>query len=157
MTEQQFEWWLSGLIDGEGCFSIQKNRGSGCHCSFGLKFRADDLKTLEMIVKRIKIGSLNYDRGKPPSKPAWKWRVNSQKDCLVLCNILARAPLQSKKLRDYKLWSQALRIWVNLPKYRGSRAGPPAIATDWSELIRLKDELHAIKKYNSMAVAVSEG
>jgi hypothetical protein len=55
---EAFGYWFSGLVDGEGCFSIAKTPW-GFRCEFIIKLRADDLPMLEEIQTELGIGRIN--------------------------------------------------------------------------------------------------
>ena len=117
-----FYYWLAGLIDGEGWFTLGKGNskshgGSSYHPVFGLKLRADDAYTLEYARFKTCIGRLYSYRGKTyggrHNNPHITWKVSNIEDCYTLIQILDEYPLRSKKQLAYQVWRE-----VVLDKYK---------------------------------------
>lgn len=140
--------WLAGLIDGEGCFRIQRNlrrtRGyaESYAPSFALKLRDDDENILRKIVE-IYGGSLVREESRSGnSKPCVIWKMQSRKDCATLVRLLDRCPLRTRKARDYAVWRRAVEWWLTTP--RGNRWDGPK---DYSPIVQMHSELLAARKY----------
>jgi hypothetical protein len=124
--DPSFGWWVTGLIDGEGCFyasySIKEklspsgriHRCFNQYIGLQVQLRADDRETLEKLVAYFGVGAV---REKPVSKrrraqipganPSVTLRVESLDDLVEkVIPHFDRFPLQSKKSQDYDLWRQ---------------------------------------------------
>ena len=62
LNDKEFSEWLSGFVDGEGCFRIKKDfrrTQSPFVFEFLINLHKDDLKTLEYIQTRINVGNIS--------------------------------------------------------------------------------------------------
>lgn len=136
-------YWLAGLTDGEGCFRIQRQKRGTFSCSFQLKLRYDDRKTLERAQKFLGVGTI-YDRhDKGSVNPMSAFIVQNKKDCLRVVEVFTRYPLRSKKLRDFIHWSEAVVEWNEMPighRWSGK--------SDWTRLNALKESIDSVRKYH---------
>jgi hypothetical protein len=116
---QRIAWlddpWFSGFCDGEACFFISLQAGTG-HMSPRLKIalRADDGPLLEDL--RRAFGGAIYLQAPAPacsagSRPQYHWHVLRKADLAALVAYFERFPLRSKKARDCRTWSEAVRIY----------------------------------------------
>jgi hypothetical protein len=146
-------YWLSGLIDGEGCFRIQRNhsRGRGpvtYSTSFALKLRDDDEPILREIIAQTGIGRFAYDSTRSGnSKPAAAWHVDRREDCAALVALLDRHPLRTRKARDFAVWREAVEWWITTP--RGNRWHGPR---DYSRMAELQAALAEARAYREGVV-----
>lgn len=109
-----FGYWLSGFIDGEGCFSISKRTNVERYLPrFDLYLRFDDREIIEEIHSTLGMGSVNVRKGRSLSNPCVGWHVSSKKDMLSFCEIVNRFPLRAKKKHDYAIWEQAVREYAD--------------------------------------------
>jgi hypothetical protein len=53
-----FAYYLSGFIDGEGCFRVQQHQRGTATCAFQLKLRRDDEAILHSAQRFLGIGTL---------------------------------------------------------------------------------------------------
>ena len=139
-----FGYYLSGLIDGEGCFRITSaERGTGA-CCFFIKLRRDDKAILEKAQRYLDIGcvlDVEPDVGSN-SKPLSKWIVQTKEDCQTLRDFLYMFPLRAKKLHDFVLWAEAVTEKENMvPGNRWHGKG------DYSRIIALKEQLSKVRQY----------
>lgn len=119
-----FGYWLSGIIDGEGCFRIAVSRGGDQYrAEFGLKLRDDDECIIRLIQTELGIGNIHHDsKGRGASKPCIRWSVQSRKDCAVLSLILEKYSLRTRKRRDFIVWKDAVTKWMTLTRsYKGEQ------------------------------------
>ena len=133
-----FGYWLAGFIDGEGCFVIREQKGE-YRPAFQLRLRDDDLPVLHYIRHRLGVGDIYGERGRPDragyvSRPKALFWIQSKATCMRLVEVLDRAPLRSKKARDYAIWREAV-----LEHYSPQ--------PDQSRLAFLKLELECGRKY----------
>jgi LAGLIDADG endonuclease len=139
--EVLFLAYLSGLIDGEGCFLIPRNRGS-YYCRFMIGMRADDRPLLEECKRRTGIGIVaRHGSGSSPN-PCVAWQVSTRKDTLRLIEILDAHPLRGKKRRDFEVWKEAVR------------ATAPGPGRDWAYVGELKRKLEEGRKFDALYVDV---
>lgn len=136
-------YWLSGWLDGEGCFHIYKDRGAGYRCKVTVNIRDDDHKTVGIISRVTNLGNFYFSPGRGNDNPQIVWNITSKGDCLILRDILDQYPLRAKKLRDYQIWSQALDESLKI-----KRRGRSPIKNDWSKMEALFYDLKNIRAYN---------
>jgi hypothetical protein len=142
-------YWLAGLIDGEGCFRIQRNRArrDKAHATyattFTLKMRDDDEPILREIIALTGIGRYACDtKGRGGSRPCGIWVVDTRDGCVELALLLERYPLRTRKARDFLIWREAVLEWTN--GERGNRWHGPR---DWSRMVTLMNELATVRDY----------
>jgi hypothetical protein len=139
--DDSFGNWLAGFIDGEACFIIAKGKSPNGKfhytCTFSLTLRDDDTDILVEIAKRTGLGCVRhcYDH-------LFIWSVGAKKDTLVLCEILEKYPLRSKKKRDFDIWKEGVKL-----SCAHKRNG------DWSDIEKLKYKLSDMRKYQSNKAA----
>lgn len=109
-------YYLAGLTDGEGCFSISPGRVAAYSCAFIVHMRADDRPLLEWLREETGLGGICTGRRTQVGgdQPSVRWTVSRRCDCLALVAIFERYPLRSKKARDFDLWARAVHAWVAL-------------------------------------------
>jgi len=114
--------WLSGIIDGEGCFRIQRpspSSGGGLSNSYApvfcISFRTDDKPMLEELCRIIGIqGKFHVDENKYSSaranaKPAYKYFIRDLPTLKYhLIAALELYPLRSKKKFELPYFKLAL-------------------------------------------------
>ena len=144
-----FGHWLAGFIDGEGCFVIAKREdpkyGARYQCRFSVNMRADERPMLEEIVARTHIGRIEAkkaDRKSRRGNPQAVWMVTSQRECLMLVELLDRYPLRAKKRRDYTIWREAVILWCGW-----AMDNPRHFKRDWRPLGRLRERLMDGRRY----------
>lgn len=141
--------YLVGFIDGEGCFVIAKSP-TGYRCAFVIKLRADDRRVLEWLCAKTGLGFVAMAHGTDGRQvgnrcPQVRWEINRKADVIALRELLETYRLQSKKLRDYEIWAQAVDLWMVVDV--GSKAN------DWSQIAALKQELTDAHVFRELAPA----
>uniref|UniRef100_UPI0022FD50BE hypothetical protein n=1 Tax=Drechslerella dactyloides TaxID=74499 RepID=UPI0022FD50BE len=107
-------YYITGFIDGEGCFSISMYkdsrmfRGWQVKPIFSINLHNRDLKLLEAIQRTLGVGKL-YKHGKNSTQ----YRVSSLKNIYVIINHLDKYPLITKKWADYLLFKEAVELINN--------------------------------------------
>lgn len=155
-TTKLLDWaWLTGLFDGEGCFTItyEKRPPSSYHVRAAVSLRADDWQTLKFAMELTGVGRLRY-KGKvsatrPGSNPALVWEVSRLDDCLHLAEgLTSGGGLRSKKARDFAIWRKALGL---IDEHGGGIHSPAS-----AELAELKSQMHETKVYSEALATGAE-
>lgn len=118
--------WLSGLLDGEGCFFAQFYPTPDGRLPLTLRaeitLRSDDRPVLEQVAGLV--GGRIFDR---PSRgenwnPTSKWVVSGLTECRGFLDKMGDQQLRSKKARDYATWRQIVETYAKFKKGgRGAR------------------------------------
>lgn len=94
--------WLSGFIDGEGCFTHDPH---GPRFKIGLRW--DDADILYSLAAEF--GGAVYDNANKRvgnRQPARQWTLWRRSDLLGLVEYLERYPLRAKKARQFEAWCE---------------------------------------------------
>ncbi len=111
----RFGDWLSGFVDGEGCFSltkmIDKHGYETRFARFAIALRSDDGQILQKIQSFLMCGSIFPRKGYGTSNPAMIFAVSntSQLTNFVVPHFDSH-PLQAKKRNDFLIWKQAVML-----------------------------------------------
>ena len=106
--------YITGFVDGEGCFSISifkesKNiTGWQIKPIFSISLHNKDIKLLEAIQRTFKTGKI-YKQG----VDSMQYRVSSLKNLNIIINHFDNYPLITQKKADYLLFKQAIDIIKN--------------------------------------------
>ena len=102
--------WAAGLIEGEGCFILSKDKRSNHHKT-AIQVEMTDKDVLEKLQRTLggTIIESNYPskfKRFPNAKPSWRWYIHKQKDLFdVLIKIMPflnkRRLERAKELFDY--------------------------------------------------------
>ncbi len=127
-------WWVTGLVDGEGCFYANlvfrsKNVSSGRQVScveldarLAVALRADDAGTLTRLQDFFGCGTVTRKRfnpdspskrrqGQSRSRPQQVFQIRRPEDLLrVVLPHFEAFPLQSKKARDFEVWKRIVEF-----------------------------------------------
>ena len=101
--------YVTGFIDGEGCFhiSITKKKnikvGWGVQLFFQISLNEKDIALLEKIKYFFSVGLINYNQ----KTKSFLFIVSSSKDLSLIIDHLNLFPLITQKRADYELWKQA--------------------------------------------------
>ena len=96
-------WFITGLIDGEGCFHVSvtenKNYKHGWHVQlkFSLGLHERDKPVIEEIIKFFNVGSINFEHG----PKTIQYIVLSIKELKVILEHLEKYPLRTQKQSDH--------------------------------------------------------
>lgn len=115
-----FGMWLSGFVDGEGCFQINRRKHRLAPCGFAwvlvfsLGLRADDVGILYEVQRFWNTGRVSIEHPHLTgyrANPSAVYRVGSLKahQEVVIPHFL-RYPLRAKKARDFVVWREAVRF-----------------------------------------------
>lgn len=112
-------WYVTGLIEGEGCFCITISRhktkklGFDARLMFEVEMIIDDKPLLEKLQKHFSCGRLyvlNYERYN--WRPHVKFAVKSHKDIQgTIIPFFIKYPLKGKKARDFDYFCKASKIF----------------------------------------------
>jgi len=106
--------YLTGFVDGEGCFSLsiykQDKNLTGWQVKpiFSISLHNKDIKLLEAIQRTLKTGKI-YKHG----VDSVQYRVSSLKNLQIITNHFDSYPLITQKRADYLLFKQAITIIKN--------------------------------------------
>ena len=103
--------WLAGVIDGEGCFTINRKRGGTYNCRLVIEMHYKELPTLQKLAEAVGFGRATVVRRASRADTA-AWSVTSKADCLKLYKLLQDNGLRTSKVKDYELWGLALGFWI---------------------------------------------
>lgn len=102
---------LSGLIDGEGCFRVQRHERGSHTCTFSMQMRSDDGAILRRAAALVGAGVVS-DHRHNGGNPMTRWVVQDREGCLSLVGFLRRFPLRAKKAVDFEAWASAVEEWT---------------------------------------------
>jgi hypothetical protein len=117
-------WWVTGFVDGEGCFTIQINRSKGnpekgrkpytqVQLIFAVTQGAKSLFTLELLQQFFQgKGTIQANPRKDNHKePLYIYRIRGMDDIgqLVIPHF-TQYPLQTAKRNDFAVFSQAFQM-----------------------------------------------
>ncbi len=147
-----FGAWLSGLIDGEGCFTLRTDRkrdGSfSCGCgTFSIQLRGDDIDILKLIHDYWMVGSLyGIKRTKNLQVKYCVFRIAEL--AKVVIPHFEKYPLMAKKRMDFEIWSDAIMIAyssaINGKYVTKNRKWPSESAAEFEKLCR---KLKGVREY----------
>ena len=106
-------WWVTGLVDAEGCFHVsiteRKDRklGWAVKSSFNISFHTKDKAILKKIKSSLGVGKL-YEQGSQSNQ----FRVESLKELELLVKHFNKYPLITKKRADLKLFLMVMEIMI---------------------------------------------
>ena len=119
MNSKLNPYYLVGLVDGEGCFSVTFNRHKNNRIEirliFEIELREDDKEILERVQKTLNCGNiyyLTYERYRK-WKPHYKYKVSNLKDITQkVIPFFNRYPLQAKKRKSFEVFSRVANLMV---------------------------------------------
>ena len=110
MNSKLNPYYITGLVDGEGCFCVSFNNHKGnrlleVRLLFEIELREDDKEILERVKETLGCGSiyhLDYERYKK-WKPHCKYKVSNLKDITTkIIPFFTKYPLQAKKKQSFQ-------------------------------------------------------
>jgi len=130
-----FGHYLAGLIDGEGCFMVNKQTqhkhlSTFYYPRFALHLRADEMPLLLQIQEFLGVGNV-YLNEKTHKHPMAMFQIDSCKDCLALVKVLDVCQLRAKKAREYAIWRTCVLL-------KQKTARHSYLAVGFNELKKLK-------------------
>jgi len=169
LQPDEFGWWVTGLVDGEGCFyaglsfrSKKTAAGNSVPCvnlqaELAVALRADD----EQVLGKLKsyfgcgvVGNKTSNANAPSRRrqgihpsPMRSFKIRAISDLVsVVIPHFEKYPLQSKKLRDFEVWRSVVEFAAaELTGHKGwLRRFPEKVET----LQELCVDLKNIRKYD---------
>lgn len=113
-------YYIIGLVDGEGCFSItfnnhKDNRLIEIRLLFEIELREDDKDILERIKRTLDCGNiyyLSYERF-PKWRPHYKYKVSNLKDISSkIIPFFKKYQLQAKKKHDFEAFCKVAKLMI---------------------------------------------
>ena len=114
VTQEKFKFyqWFSGLVDGEGHFSIFSSSAAGASkgktygFSFAIGLHKDDKETLNFIVKELGMGKISFYANSA------RLVISDAKSIKSLIEIFTHFPLKSTKLLDFLAFKKAFLLYT---------------------------------------------
>jgi hypothetical protein len=135
--DERFLDWLSGFIDGEGCFQIacrKRVRNGRTHIAMEPEFRIELHMRDEAILHEIR-RSLGFGKVKPIHTRGHRiLLIAGTKSCNLLATVLDKHPLKTKKREDFRIWKKSIELFKN---------GATRSKDGLLKLARLKDSLNS--------------
>lgn len=166
MKVDDFGHWLSGFVDGEGCFFLRVNRG-GPVASLMIALRADDSAILYSICSYLGCGSVIGHKLRVASgakTPMMEFKVGKIADLFHrIAPHFERYPLRAKKARDFRIWKEAVDLCWRVRQRRRhrrslvGRAGgllPKWTSEERAHFVTLMETLRQTRRFNSQVVAI---
>lgn len=125
-----FGHWLSGFVDGEGCFNLclPKTIRSRLAIVFSIRLRADELPILRQIQSFWHCGTIRFDNYKNSINPICCLQINKVDDLVnIIIPHFENYPLRAKKQHDFNIWRKGVAIFHEIIKrprtYRPRKLG----------------------------------
>ena len=162
INRDAFGHWLSGFVDGEGCFDLAIHRpgssagGTGsARLSIGL--RSDDSEILGQIQSFWQCGVKLYDprEGKPGRSKSVLQIVRTDDLVNVIVPHFNAFPLRAKKRRDFVIWREAVVLLHRILKRKRKRRPigygqlPKWTLEERAEFRSIWESLKAIRNFKS--------
>ena len=121
MNSKLNPYYLTGLVDGEGCFCVSFNKHKGnrlleVRLLFEIELREDDKEILERVRETLDCGNiyhLDYPRYKK-WRPHYKYKVSNIKDITTkIIPFFQKYPLQAKKKNSFEQFCKVAELIVN--------------------------------------------
>jgi hypothetical protein len=137
--------WLTGFIDGEGCFQIESYSGR-LKPSFTIGLAVYDAKVLHEARNALGHGTVREWLTPPNERPPHvQWVVRSKAGCQALVDHLHKYPLRTIKHHDFEIWKQAVELHKCVST-GGDPVSRPSNAATWEQMgqlrVRLMSERH---------------
>ncbi len=146
------EDYISGFVDGEGCFSLSLRKDKGRYfywkAIFAIVIRNDDDKIIKQIKKYFDCGSISY------SKDCIRYQITDTTELMtIIIPFFEKFPLIGKKGDDFKLWREAVFI-INknkIKKVNSEKGIKGFVKNQWNvdDIKRLDDLRNEMKKFKS--------
>ena len=113
--ERLNEHWITGFVDGEGCFHVGINQNHKLKLGFQVlpEFRLTQHKRDKKLLESIK-EYFNFGVVRKNSQKILEWRVRGYTDLVKLVDFFNIYPLRTKKKTDFDKFSKILTLIPNL-------------------------------------------
>lgn len=107
-------WFISGFIDGEGCFYLNIYKDKSCSMGWAIKpslkisLNKKDIALLEKIKNFFGVGKIYKQR-----ENSVEYRVQSLKDLKIIISHIDKYPIITEKQVDYELFKKAVNLMLN--------------------------------------------
>ena len=120
MNSKLNPYYLVGLVDGEGCFSVTFNKHATnrlleVRLIFEIELREDDKEILERVRETLDCGNIYHLEYKKYSKwrPHFKYKVSNLRDITQkIIPFFQKYPLQAKKKYSFALFYQVAELML---------------------------------------------
>lgn len=165
LSHLQSGWWVTGLVDGEGCFFSSVNFRSKTTSSgnevpsvwlqteLSVLLRADDVEALEKLQSYFSCGIVSnlrrHDSSKSNGNPYRTFKVRKLED--IISKVIPhfeKFPLQSKKARDFEIWKSIINFHTN--ELAGSKGWVRRFPEKLEALNGLCTELRLVREYSAI-------
>lgn len=170
IDRKHFGSWLSGFVDGEGCFRLiyeTNNRNPRPLAEFCLCQRNDDIPVLQLIQAYLRCGKIytEYRYKNKVGNPKAIFRVIRFSDLAeIVVPHFDIYPLIAKKRRDFSIWREGILLGQRVSKRpfktrRGiGKLGrqPKWLPEEVEHFTRLHDALRAQREYKAPDIKVEK-
>jgi len=153
MITEHFKSWLSGFIDGEGCFAcvisykrIKDKEYLHFNPMFVISLRSDDVEAIEKIQQYLggKISFVQIDKENQGDQV--RLSIQGCYNCQKVINHIDKYPLIAKKRNDYIIWKKIIRLLKAKEHLKGNR----------QYILNLIEHLRNSKKFIKQDIPVFE-
>ena len=163
VDREAFGHYLSGFVDGEGCFSLHVEEGGRRRpkAQFMIVLRADDSPILHQIQAFWGCGhfSLHENRGGVGKALQGRYRVHAWAHLAgVLVPHFDRFVLRAKKRRDYAVWREAVLLGHAVSqrpfRHEGHKGGRSSrwLPPEFARFVTLHDALRQVRRFESSVI-----
>lgn len=167
LDELLFGAYISGLVDGEGCFLLSTSKDceyASCAACFGIKLRLDDMAILQKVRQCLRCGTIRINKPKGNGKPQASFRVRDTVDLVQkVIPFFDKFPLRAKKARDYAIWREAVILLGKVKGRKVERRGchhggsiPKWKSSEIAVFLEYHDALRDVRKYDGPEVYVKK-
>lgn len=167
-----FGWWITGLVDGEGCFFASLSfrvkaapNGKSYQCvnlfaGLQIWLRADDRLTLQKAqdyfgcgrIQKKKVSRRRREKWSKNAKPAYVLRIDKMDELVErVIPHFDEFPLQSKKAADYEVWKETI-VFVN-QHLRGRKGWLRKYPGQVGEVVSMCERLKEARVYKPVMAA----
>jgi hypothetical protein len=107
-------WWVTGLVDGEGCFyaRIDHRTKTSVRIEFQIGLVEADRDCLEKVKNYFGVGRIyRWDDKRPKAQPKACYRVQAFKELKTIISHFQNYPLQSKERVDFDRWVEIVNAY----------------------------------------------